>query len=44
MGAFDIILMTLILGGAFWLIYHSIWKKRGCCNGSGCSGCNEEKR
>jgi len=38
MGAFDIILMILILAGAFWLIYSSIWKKKGHCQG--CDSCN----
>ena len=43
MGLFDIILMIAILGGAFWLLYHSLWKKKGHCPGS-CSGsCNSHK-
>ncbi|WP_246545671.1 FeoB-associated Cys-rich membrane protein [Pelotalea chapellei] len=31
--------MIVILGGAFWLLYSSLWKKKGCsgeCSG-GCS-------
>jgi len=40
MRIFDIVLMILIAGGAFWLLYRSLWKKKGCCSGSDCSGCN----
>lgn len=43
MGLFDIILMALILGGAFWLLYRSLWKKKGCCSGSECGGCGSHK-
>lgn len=40
MELFDITLMTMIIGGAVWLLYHSLWKKKGCC-GDGCGGsCN----
>ena len=38
MGTLDIVLMIVILGGVFRLLYYSIWKKKGCCNGSGCGG------
>jgi len=44
MGAFDIVLITMILGGAFWLLYRSLWKKRGCCSGFDCRGCNGQKQ
>ncbi|NJD37780.1 MAG: FeoB-associated Cys-rich membrane protein [Geobacter sp.] len=32
MGLFDIMLMVAIAGGAFWLLYRSLWKKKGCCS------------
>ncbi|MDD2310401.1 MAG: FeoB-associated Cys-rich membrane protein [Desulfuromonadaceae bacterium] len=41
MGLFDVCLMMLIAGGAVWLLYHSLWKKKGCCgscNGTSCKG------
>ncbi|OFX26202.1 MAG: hypothetical protein A2V77_21205 [Anaeromyxobacter sp. RBG_16_69_14] len=36
MGAFDFVLSAVILGGAGYLLYRSIWKKKGHC--AGCSG------
>ena len=42
MGAFDIILVTLILGGAFWLLYHSLWKKKGHCQGCDSGTCSKK--
>lgn len=39
MGVFDFILIVLILAGAFWLLYRSLWKKKGGCHGSECGGC-----
>ncbi|KAA0892129.1 FeoB-associated Cys-rich membrane protein [Oryzomonas rubra] len=41
MGAFDIVLMIAILAGAAWLLYSSLWKKKGhCpgCDGGSCGG------
>ncbi len=35
MGFTDIFFMTLIIGGAVYLLYRSIWKNKGHC--SGCS-------
>ena len=29
MGAFDFFLIAVILGGTLWLLYHSLWKKKG---------------
>jgi hypothetical protein len=44
MGAFDIILMILIIGGALWLLYYSLWKKKGHCQGGcGSGGCCGKK-
>ena len=44
MGIFDIVLMIVILGGAFWLLYHSIWKKKGCCQGCDSGKCSGKER
>ena len=41
MEALDVVLIAVILGGAIWLLYHSLWKRKGCCgscNGNGCKG------
>ena len=39
MGANDVVWMEAILGGAGWLLYHSLWKKKGTCHGCSSSGC-----
>lgn len=44
MGLFDIILMILILGGAFWLLYRSLWKKKGHCQGCDSGSCNTRRK
>jgi ABC-type nickel/cobalt efflux system permease component RcnA len=44
MGVFDIILMILILGVAFWLLYRSLWKKQGHCQGCEGGSCSGKKR
>ncbi len=36
MGIGDIVLMVLIISGAVYLLYHSLWKKKGHC--AGCPG------
>ncbi len=33
MGFVDLVLAGLIVGGAAYLLYRSIWKKRGYCQG-----------
>ena len=40
MGINDVVWMVVILGGASWLLYRSLWKKKGTCHGcsSGCCG------
>jgi hypothetical protein len=38
MGFSDIVWTIVIVGGALWLLYHSLWKKKGHCSGSGCDG------
>ncbi|HSW64822.1 MAG TPA: FeoB-associated Cys-rich membrane protein [Dissulfurispiraceae bacterium] len=37
MGVADIFWMALILAAAGYLLYRSLWKKKGHC--SGCDGC-----
>ena len=41
MGISDSIIAALILAGAVYLMYHSVWKKKGHCQGcvdGGCAG------
>ncbi len=33
--------MALILGGAGYLLYRSVWKKKGCCQGCDNAGCSK---
>lgn len=44
MGMIDIILMIMILEGAFWLLYLSLWKKKGHCQGCSSGSCGTKKR
>lgn len=37
MGSPDILVASVILAGASYLLYRSLWKKKGHCHG--CSGC-----
>jgi hypothetical protein len=39
MGISDLIIAAVILAGACYLIYNSLWKHKGSCCGSGGSGC-----
>jgi hypothetical protein len=39
MGVTDIIIAAAILAGAVYLMYHSMWKKKGHCQGCGDGGC-----
>ncbi|WKZ31790.1 MAG: FeoB-associated Cys-rich membrane protein [Thermodesulfobacteriota bacterium] len=42
MGLPDIIIAAAIIGGALYLLYRSLWKKKGHCQG--CStGCDKEE-
>lgn len=43
MGISDIIIAIVILAGAAWLLYHSLWKKKGHCQGCGDGGCSDKK-
>ncbi len=42
MGTVDLIIAAAILGVAVWLLYRSIWKKKGHCHG--CDGCSGERK
>jgi hypothetical protein len=44
MGLSDILLMILIVGGAIYLLYRSIWKKKGHCSGCSDATCEMKKR
>jgi hypothetical protein len=35
----DIVWMALILGGTGYLLYRSVWRKQGCCQGCGNGSC-----
>ena len=43
MGFADIIWMGLIIGGAFYLLYRSLWKKRGRCQGCDSGMCGKKR-
>jgi len=43
MGFVDISLMVLIIGGAIYLLYRSIWKKKGHCSGCEAGTCDMKK-
>jgi len=38
MGIVDVVLIVLIVGGAVYLLYRSLWKKKGYCAGCDSSG------
>lgn len=40
MGVIDIVLMVSIIAGALFLLYHSLWKKKGHCPGCDAGACN----
>jgi hypothetical protein len=43
MGISDIIIAAAILSGTGWLLYRSLWQKRGGCCGCGGGGCCGKK-
>jgi hypothetical protein len=43
MGFIDIVLMVVIIAGACYLLYHSLWKKKGHCTGCDSGTCNSKK-
>lgn len=46
MGFTDIFFFVLIIIGALYLLYHSVWKKQGHCAGceTGCNNADNAKR
>lgn len=40
MGFADVVVMILTIAGAFYLLYRSVWKKRGHCQGCDAGVCN----
>jgi hypothetical protein len=43
MGISDSIIAVIILAGAVYLLYHSVWKKKGHCHGCDDGDCNGKK-
>jgi hypothetical protein len=44
MGFADIVWMVIIIGGALYLLYRSLWKKRGHCAGCDSETCGVKKK
>jgi hypothetical protein len=44
MGFVDILLMGLIIAGAVYLLYRSLWKKKGHCQGCDSGTCKPDKK
>lgn len=44
MGFADLVTAGLILAGAVYLLYRSIWKKKGHCHGCTSGACRSEPR
>lgn len=44
MGFADILWMAVIIGGALYLLYRSIWKKKGHCPGCSSGTCEAGKK
>ena len=44
MGFMDIMLMVVIIGGAFYILYRSVWKKKGHCSGCDSGTCDRGKK
>jgi hypothetical protein len=42
MGVSDIIIAGVILAGAFYLLYRSLWKKKGHCQGCESGSCGKK--
>ncbi|MCL6558151.1 MAG: FeoB-associated Cys-rich membrane protein [Firmicutes bacterium] len=43
MSVVDILLMGLIMAGALYLLYRSLWKKKGHCPGCDTGACHADK-
>jgi bacterioferritin-associated ferredoxin len=39
----DMIIAAAILAGTFYILYRSLWKKKGCCSDCGSGGCCAKK-
>jgi len=39
----DMLIAAVILAAAFYLLYHSVWKKKGHCSGCSDGGCASGK-
>lgn|GEM_PF-1012624 len=44
MGIADLVWMALILAAAGYLLYHSLWKKKGHCSGCDACSCSSDQR
>jgi hypothetical protein len=44
MGITDIIIAAVILAGAVYLLDHSVWKKKGHCQGCDTGSCDSKKK
>jgi hypothetical protein len=44
MGFVDVVLMIVIVCGAVYLLYRSIWKKKGHCSGCDSGICDMKKK
>lgn len=44
MGVSDMIIAAVIVAGAFWILYRSLWKKKGHCHGCSSGCCDSEKK
>jgi hypothetical protein len=44
MGIYDIIWMVMIVAGALYLLYRSVWKKKGLCAGCSAGSCGMVKK
>jgi hypothetical protein len=44
MGISDVIIAGIILAGAAYLLYHSVWKKKGHCQGCDSGSCDSKKK
>lgn len=44
MGSADIIMMVLIVAGALFILYRSLWKKKGHCPGCDSKVCTAKKK
>ncbi|RJQ44821.1 MAG: FeoB-associated Cys-rich membrane protein [Nitrospiraceae bacterium] len=43
MGIADVLIMILIIGGAVYMLYRSLWKKKGHCQGCDSVACEKKQ-